>query len=176
MHTVGPTRQSKMRTLTFVIFLGLLATTAPAQVLVHVEAEKNPNVAVLIVEIANSGDERVDIQGIGVVELGDTTGRFWFAAPFDLEQFGPIGPNKTSHLQLTSRERRTVHIDLGALRWGKMIYSVWPNQNLSKVVPRGTYVARVTISRRDRSTIMSNVIDLNLTRERLKSGPTRACS
>lgn len=145
-----------MKALAIAVAGMLAATGTSGAVRVHIEEAEPAGAAALMLELSQPVGERVELAGIGFVTLRDRAREFW--APFDLQTFTPIGPNKASRLVLAPRETRKARIDLAALRWAKTISSIWPVQPLEKAVPAGTYDAQVTIEQRPDQRLSSNVI------------------
>lgn len=71
--------------------------------------------------------------------------KFW--CPVDLSQENTsLSANQEALLRIEKNSAIEVKADLQKLFWGKSGYSVWPSENLSKIIPQGQYKLFLEVS------------------------------
>lgn len=105
---------------------------------------------IIVVRLENISDKDISFLGIYSFELKGAPGLYWSPVnilsgkPLELEneseglkRGGGRVPKGAIHLD--RHETKTMKFDLSTLLWNKSFSSVWPNQKLFEVAPRGNY-------------------------------------
>jgi hypothetical protein len=64
-------------------------------------------------------------------------------------------------LQFAKDETKTFKVDLSKLIWGDSMHSIWPNQSLFKVVPKGSYALSFELSQKGVN-LRSNPVEVSV--------------
>jgi hypothetical protein len=110
------------------------------------------------VKLKNISDEPVDLAGICSFQLTRADAQpmaYW--SPVNILDGSPLKldegkvPEGTIHLE--PHEIKAINLDVSRLLWDRNISSVWPNQSLFEVMPKGIYdlIFDVEIARRTNS-------------------------
>jgi len=96
------------------------------------------------VRIRNISDGPVDLVGTYSFELTGADSQpvaYW--SPVNIQDGSPLklddGKVPTGTIHLKPHEIKTINIDVSKLLWNRNLSSVWPNQSLFEVVPKGNY-------------------------------------